>query len=90
MIDIFHRAGVLKMLEGGHIAGRTGDWSSQFAPYVPRYENGKKKLVQYPMESEQAVNFYRQFTPSLAAHLKKHIRKYCMHNTLPTSLQATI
>lgn len=34
MIDIFHRAGVLKMLEGGHIAGRTGDWSSQFAPYV--------------------------------------------------------
>lgn len=71
MIDIFHRAGVLKMLEGGHIAGRSGDWSSQFAPYVPQYENGKKKLVQYPMESEQAVNFYRQFIPSLAAHLKE-------------------
>ena len=71
MIEIFHRAGVLKMLEGGHIAGRSGDWSSQFAPYVPQYENGKKKLVQYPMESEQAVNFYRQFIPSLAAHLKE-------------------
>ena len=71
MIEIFHQAGVLKMLEGGHIAGRSGDWSSQFAPYVPQYENGKKKLVQYPMESEQAVNFYRQFIPSLAAHLKE-------------------
>lgn len=81
MIDIFHRAGVLKMLEGGHIAGRTGDWSSQFAPYVPRYENGKKKLVQYPMESEQAVNFYRQFIPSLAAHLKEAYPKvlYAQH-----------
>lgn len=71
MIDIFHRAGVLKMLEGGHIAGRTGNWDSPFAPYVPEYENGKKKLVQYPMDSEKARNFYRQFIPSLADHLKK-------------------
>ncbi|WP_455673572.1 glycoside hydrolase domain-containing protein [Phocaeicola sp.] len=71
IINIFHQAGVLKMLEGGHIAGRTGNWDSRFAPYVPEYENGKKKLVQYPMNSEKAQNFYRQFLPSLTRQLKK-------------------
>lgn len=71
MIDTFRQAGTMKMLEGGHIAGRSGDWSSQFAPYVPEFENGKKKLVQHPMDSEKARNFYRQFIPALAAHLKE-------------------
>lgn len=71
MITIFKEAGVLKMIEGGHIAGRTGNWDSQFAPYVPEYKEGKKVLTQYPMESEKARNFYKQFIPALITHLKE-------------------
>lgn len=71
MIGIFKEAGILKMIEGGHIAGRTGNWDSPFAPYVPELKDGKKSLVQYPMASEKARNFYMQFIPALISHLKK-------------------
>ena len=71
MISIFKEAGVLKMIEGGHIAGRSGNWDSQFEPYIPGYKDGKKTMVQYPMASEKAQNFYKQFIPSLMAHLKE-------------------
>lgn len=71
MISIFKEAGVLKMIEGGHIAGRSGNWDSQFEPYIPEYKDGKKTMVQYPMASEKAQNFYKQFIPSLMAHLKE-------------------
>ncbi|MEG1563674.1 MAG: DUF4091 domain-containing protein [Bacteroides sp.] len=73
MVSIFSDAGVLKMLEGGHIAGREGDWNSQFAMYVPETKDGKNVLTHYPLASSQAQNFYKQFIPALAAHLKnKH------------------
>lgn len=42
MISIFKEAGVLKMIEGGHIAGRSGNWDSQFEPYIPEYKDGKR------------------------------------------------
>lgn len=71
MVSIFKEAGALKMIEGGHIAGRTGNWDSQFEPYVPEYKDGKKTRVQYPMSSPRAQNFYKQFIPSLTAHLKE-------------------
>ena len=59
------------MIEGGHIAGRSGNWDSQFEPYVPEYEDGKKKMIQYPISSKNAQNFYKQFIPSLMSHLKE-------------------
>lgn len=34
-------------------------------------KDGNKKLVQYPINSEKASNFYRQFLPSLMSHLQK-------------------
>ena len=71
IISIFKKAGVLKMIEGGHIAGRSGNWDSQFEPYVPEYEDGKKKMIQYPISSKNAQNFYTQFIPSLMSHLKE-------------------
>lgn len=72
MVSIFSNAGVLKMLEGGHIAGREGDWDSQFAAYVPEIKEGKKVLTQYPVDSEQVKNFYSQFIPALMGHLKEN------------------
>lgn len=71
-IDVFRQAGALKMIEGGHIAARAGNWDSNFEAYVPEVDKGgNKKLVQYPINSEKASNFYRQFLPSLMSHLQK-------------------
>lgn len=71
-IDVFRQAGALKMIEGGHIAARAGNWDSNFEAYVPEVDkDGNKKLVQYPINSEKASNFYRQFLPSLMSHLQK-------------------
>lgn len=71
-IDVFRQAGALKMIEGGHIAARAGNWDSNFEAYVPEVDkDGNKKLVQYPISSEKASNFYRQFLPSLMSHLQK-------------------
>lgn len=71
-IDVFRQTGALKMIEGGHIAARAGNWDSNFEAYVPEVDkDGNKKLVQYPINSEKASNFYRQFLPSLMSHLQK-------------------
>ncbi len=71
-IDVFRQVGSLKMIEGGHIAARAGNWDSNFEAYVSEVDkDGNKKLVQYPINSEKASNFYRQFLPSLMSHLQK-------------------
>lgn len=71
-IGIFREEGILGMIEGGHIAGRKGDWVSTFELYVPEYDkDGVKKRVQYPLDSEQVQNFYGQFLPALKRHLEK-------------------
>ena len=65
------------MIEGGHIAARAGNWDSNFEAYVPEVDkDGNKKLVQYPINSEKASNFYRQFLPSLMSHLQTWIKRY--------------
>lgn len=70
IVDIFNKAGVLKMMEGGHIASRMGDWSSQFGVSVPEIKDGKTVFNKYPMNAEIAQNFYKQFLPALMKHLK--------------------
>lgn len=72
VIQLFKDVGILKMIEGGHIAERTGDWGSGFAPNVPVMINGKQELKQYPMSSPEAQNFYMQFVPALMAYLKEN------------------
>lgn len=71
MVDIFNQAGVLKMIEGGHIATRMGLWDSPFGALVPEMEDGKKVLNKYLINSEKAQNFYKQFIPALMQHLKE-------------------
>lgn len=70
-IEIFRRQGILGIIEGGHIAGRKGDWGSSFELYVPEYDkDGAKKNVQYPLTSGKITGFYGQFLPSLKKHLE--------------------
>lgn len=71
MVGIFDQAGVLKMMEGGHIATRMGLWDSQFGALVPEMEDGKKILNKYLISSEKAQNFYKQFMPALMQHLRE-------------------
>ena len=71
MVTIFHQAGVLKMIEGGHIAARCGDWGSQFEVFLPTVEKGEKKNIQKPISDAEAQNFYKQFIPALYTHIKQ-------------------
>lgn len=71
MIDAFNKSGMLKMIEGGHIGGRMGDWDSQFGVSVPIIKGKEKTLVKMDIESQQARNFYQQFMPALYNHMKK-------------------
>lgn len=42
-IDVFRQAGALKMIEGGHIAARAGNWDSNFEAYVPEVDKDGNK-----------------------------------------------
>ena len=70
MVSIFYEAGALKMLEGGHIAGRCGNWVSQFEPYIMKKVDGKMQRVQMNLSNPETQNFYKQFIPDLYAHIK--------------------
>ena len=70
MISIFNEVGTLKMLEGGHIAGRCGNWDSQFEPVVFRKVDGKMHRGKMPLNTPEAKNFYKQFMPSLYSHIR--------------------
>ncbi|GBU08797.1 hypothetical protein AwDysgo_21280 [Bacteroidales bacterium] len=72
MVRLLKDAGVLKMIEGGHIATREGDWGSQFATFVPEMIDGKKELKLHKMSSDTAKSFYSQFIPNLVQHLKEN------------------
>lgn len=80
-VQLFLEKGGIKRIEGGHIGGRTGDWNSQFAVSVPEQKDGKQVFTNYPITSEIATNFYRQFIPALMNHLKEKgwDQIYCQH-----------
>ena len=70
MVTIMHDAGVLKMIEGGHIAKRCGNWDSQYETLIPIYKDGKKETILKPLNTPEAKNFYNQFLPALYSHIK--------------------
>lgn len=81
-LDIFKKEGILDLVEGGHIAARKGGWKSPFVFRVPRYnKKGLVELSLHPFSSEEAKEFYRQFIPSLRAHIKKRglLKQYVQH-----------
>ena len=64
MVGIFIEEGVIGRIEGGHIGGRIGGWTSDFAVFVPRIEEDTTYIEQQPISSDEAKAFYRAFLPA--------------------------
>ena len=75
MVEVFQEAGVLNLLEVGHIGGRVGLWNSPFGVRVP----GAGKNI--PIEDPVASNYCSQFIPALVSHIKDKgwYDIYCQH-----------
>jgi hypothetical protein len=70
MVQAFVDAGVVGLIEGGHIGGRSsGDWNSAFTVRVPKFTGGAMQFVNLPAADAAARRFYRQYLPALARHL---------------------
>ena len=63
MVELLIREGGLKLIEGGHLGGRMGDWDSDFGVSIP--QKGTKTV-----DDDSAKNFLSQFLPSLYSHLE--------------------
>ncbi len=72
IVDIFIKEGVIGRIEGGHIGGREGNWTSQFVVMVPNRENDPKKMFDnLPISDPRAQEFYSEFIPALRDHIKE-------------------
>jgi len=72
VVDIFIKEGVIGRIEGGHIGGREGNWTSQFVVMVPNRENDPKRMFDnLPISDPRAQEFYREFIPALRDHIKE-------------------
>lgn len=85
--DLFDKAGALELIEGGHLAWRSGNWDSPFYVEVPVEDNEESRalragvcpqkvengirFVLLPVEDPRTQNFLSQFLPALKAHLEK-------------------
>lgn len=69
-VETFIDAGVVGLIEGGHIGGRESTWTTPFVVSVPVEEDGEMILERYPISDQRAAGFYRQFIPALVQHLK--------------------
>jgi hypothetical protein len=81
-IEIFDRAGMARLIEGGHLSGRLG--GGYDAPYViptDLVENGKIVTKELPAEDPRAEQNLREFLQQLRNHLKEKgwLGRYVQH-----------
>lgn len=85
--EIFENVGALELIEGGHLAWRSGNWDSDFYVEVPipDDEESRKLLpgpcpqkvenglrfVKLPISDVRANNFLCQFLPAFKEHLEQ-------------------
>lgn len=70
-VDIFIKEGVIGRIEGGHIGGREGNWTSQFVVTVPDKDSiPQRKFINIPISDPRAKEFYSMFIVELRDHLK--------------------
>ena len=74
MVELLIHEGDLKLIEGGHLGSRMGDWDSDFGISVP-------KLGIRPIDDDATQNFLSQFLPALYHHLeiKGWTKMYVQH-----------
>lgn len=86
-VEIFEKAGVLKRIEGGHIAWRSAGWDDPFFVEVILENNEENRKIQkshlpddrhdgmrsviLPLSDKRAQNFLDQFLPALRDHLQQ-------------------
>ena len=80
-VTVFQEAGVIGLIEGGHIGGRKGDWNSQFVVATRTVKDGKIEAKRVDPASAEADSFYARFFPALVAHLreKEWLKIYMQH-----------
>jgi hypothetical protein len=70
MVQTFIDAGVVGLIEGGHIGGRTSEkWDSPMFVRIPQLADGAVTFAYVATTDPKARAFYEQFVPALAAHL---------------------
>ncbi|MBX7256929.1 MAG: DUF4091 domain-containing protein [Candidatus Hydrogenedentes bacterium] len=80
-VDVCIDAGLVGTIEGGHIGGRVGDWSSQFGVTIVGVQDGKAVMKSADPASPEADAFYAWYFPALIAHLKEKgwLDRYIQH-----------
>jgi hypothetical protein len=72
MVQTFIDAGVIGRIEGGHIGGRSSeDWNSAFTVRVADPSGGAVHFTNLPPADAKTRQFYGQYLPALAGHLKE-------------------
>jgi hypothetical protein len=69
MVQTFVDAGVVGRIEGGHIAGRSGDWGSSFSVRTAQFNQGAIQFTNLPASDPAVRRFYSQYLPALSRHL---------------------
>ena len=85
--EIFDKVGALELIEGGHLAWRSGAWDEPFYVEVPLLDDEESqkllpgvcpqrvengiRFVKLPVEDSRTQNFLNQFLPALKDHLEK-------------------
>lgn len=74
-VKLFEKAGVIGMIEGGHLAGRTGGaWEAAtfdgYYPVITMPDGSRRENPPVTVHSEQYKLFLSQFMPALQKHLE--------------------
>jgi hypothetical protein len=81
-IEIFDRAGMARMIEGGHLSGRLGGgYDSPYVLETDLVENGKIVRRELPADDARAEQNLREFLRQLRTHLKEKgwLSRYVQH-----------
>lgn len=80
-VTIFKEEGVIGRIEGGHIGGRDGGWTSNFVVQIREVAEGNVNARTAPPDSPEADAFYAVFFPALVAHLREKgwLDQYMQH-----------
>ena len=80
-VEVCQEAGLVGMIEGGHIGGRTEGWTSPFGVTIVTIEGEKAVSKRVDPSSPEADAFYAWYFPALIAHLKEKgwLDRYVQH-----------
>lgn len=81
-VEVFRKAGVIGLIEGGHLGGRDGGWEADhFAVRTMRIEDGRVVTGRARVGTEEAEVFLSQFLPAVQRYLERRglLKRYVQH-----------